>query len=310
MKDTNVIRIAMLLYSESEGMKKKSTVLRRVIEAVFVELGNVELSQNEIQAKANELFNIYISEEEINEIVENGKSRNYFSKTSVDREVKYSVDTKRLRRLEDNTKRNIEEYINDFITINEYSEEIKEIIYRYIYYLFKRNIEDFSKILGGKMQVDENLEQNFTPDNLKVIKEFIEWDDAEKNEAILALMGCSLEYSMLTSDDSCLYGTRLGSIFSNKVIYIDTNIIYYCLGVNGDEFRNANEMLLDKCMKAKEQLRITKITELEFINTLEHYIDEIKKYESPSLTRLNYSRYIHNKDVYLFYLEWRKKKSI
>ena len=82
---------------------------------------------------------------------------------------------------------------------------------------------------------------------------------------------------MLTSDTTKLYGTRLGNIFSSKILYIDTNIIYYCLGINGEEYKKANELLLDKCLKAKEKLRITKITELEFANTLNHYIEEIKK---------------------------------
>lgn len=307
MKDTNVIRMATLLYSESEGIKKKSTILRKIIEAVFVELNNVEMSQKELQIKIQEVLNVFVNEEEIDDILEKGKSRNYFVRTSVKKEIKYNIDLKRYQRLKENSRRNIEEYIDEFITKYEYGDETKETIYKYIYYLFKRNIEDFSKILGGKMQVDENLEQNFTPDNLKVIKQFIEWDDPEKNTTILALMGCSLEYSMLVGDNSYLYGTRLGTIFSNKILYIDTNIIYYCLGINGEEYRIANEMLLDKCKKAKQQLRITEITEKEFVNTLEHYIDEIKKYESTSLTKL-FRRYINNKDVYLFYLEWKKNK--
>lgn len=301
------MRMAVLLYSETEGIKKKSSIIRRLIEAVFVELDNIEMGSKEIQAQVMTLFNVHVNEDEILEVLENNKMRSYFEKKLINHEMKYSISLKRYLRLKAESKKNIEDYIDEFIKTYGYDCKIKGIIYKYIYRLFKHNIEDFSKILGGKMEVDENLEQDLTPDEMKIIRGFINWDLPEKNEAILALMGCSLEYSMLVGDNSYLYGTRLGTIFSNKIIYIDTNIIYYCLGVNGDEFRIANEMLLDKCKKAGQVLRISSITEKEFVNTLEHYIDEIKKYESTSVSKL-YKKYINNKDVYFFYLEWKKTR--
>lgn len=309
MKDTKVLRMVTLLYSETEGIKKKVTILRKVIEAVFVEINNVELGIKAIQAKANELLQIFVSDEEIIEVLEKGKGKQHFERISDGRDIKYRLSEKRYQRIKENSKKNIEESIDSFISEHEYGEGTKEIIYKYLYYLFQRNIEDFSNILGGRMQTDEGLEQNFTPEDINVIKKYIEWDNAEKNEAIVALMGSSLEYSMLVSDSSYLYGTRLGTIFSNKIVYIDTNIIYYCLGINGEEYQVANEMLLARCRKAKQSLRITKVTETEFVKTLKHYIDEIKRFESVSLTKIDYHRYIQSKDIYLYYLEWKKTRS-
>lgn len=307
MKNPNVIRMATLLYCETEGIKKKCTILRKVIESVFKELENIELNISELQEQIQSILNIYVSNDELNEVLEKGRTRNYFIRTSSDTEIKYRLDPKRYQRLSETRQKNIEEYINDFITQYDYDNTIKDILYKYIYFLFKRNIVDYSKILGGKILVEENLEQDFTSDDLNYIKQFIEWDNPEKNEAILALMGCSLEYSMLVSNTDYLYGTRLGNIFSNKILYIDTNIIYYCLGVNGEDYKKANEMVLDKCKIAKQQLRITEATETEFTNTLKHYVEEIKKYESGLVKRI-YCKYIKNKDVYLFYLEWKKTR--
>ncbi|MBQ7925455.1 MAG: hypothetical protein IJ335_04090 [Lachnospiraceae bacterium] len=309
MQDTNVLRMVTLIYSETEGIKKKGTILRKVIEAVFMELDNIELSITELQTKTQDMLRIFVSEDEIYEVLEKGKGKQYFNRSSVYKEIKYNMTAKRYQKLKENSKKNIEESIDSFIVMHEYNITIKEIIYKYLYYLFQRNIEDFSNILGGKMQNDENLEQNFTPEELNIIKKYIEWDNVEKNEAVVTLMGSSLEYSMLVSDNSYLYGTRLGNIFSNKIMYIDTNIIYYCLGINGDAYRIANEMLLDKCQKAKQNLRISKVTEKEFINTLKHYIEEIKRFESISLTKINYQKYIKDKDIYLYYLEWKKKRN-
>lgn len=308
MEKTDIIRLATFLYSEKEGMKKKTTVLKRVVEAIFIEFDNKAMYIQEIHNNILSTMEIFIAEEEINQILENKKNQKVFTQVVEERKIKYSLQEVRYSKLKACEKKNIQNYIEEFVLINEYQNVVKDIIYRYIYYVFKRNIADFSTIIGGKIEGDNELEKDFNVEEQKIIKEFLEWDNEDKNEAILALMGCSLEYSMLTSDADRLYGTRLGNIFSNKILYIDTNIIYYCLGINGEEYRKANELLLDKCLKAKETLRITKITELEFYNTLNHYIDEIKRYESNSLFRINYKKYICNEDIYLYYLEWKNSR--
>lgn len=308
MEKTDIIRLATFLYSEKEGIKKKTTVLKRVVEAIFIEFDNKTMEIQEIHNNILSTMEIFIAEEEINQILENKKNQKVFTQVVEERKIKYSLQEARYSKLKASEKKNIQNYIEEFVLINEYHNAVKDIIYRYIYYVFKRNIADFSTIIGGKIEGDNELEKDFNVEEQKIIKEFLEWDNEDKNEAILALMGCSLEYSMLTSDADRLYGTRLGNIFSSKILYIDTNIIYYCLGINGEEYRKANELLLDKCLKAKEKLRITKITELEFYNTLNHYIDEIKRYESNSLSRINYKKYICNEDIYLYYLEWKNSR--
>lgn len=308
MEKTDIIRLATFLYSEKEGIKKKTTVLKRVVETIFIEFDNKAMYIQEIHNNILSTMEIFIAEEEINQILENKKNQKVFTQVVEERKIKYSLQEVRYSKLKACEKKNIQNYIEEFVLINEYQNVVKDIIYRYIYYVFKRNIADFSTIIGGKIEGDNELEKDFNVEEQKIIKEFLEWDNEDKNEAILALMGCSLEYSMLTSDADRLYGTRLGNIFSNKILYIDTNIIYYCLGINGEEYRKANELLLDKCLKAKETLRITKITELEFYNTLNHYIDEIKRYESNSLFRINYKKYICNEDIYLYYLEWKNSR--
>lgn len=208
--------------------------------------------------------------------------------------------------LEINNK-NIGEFIDEFVENNGLDDVAKDVIYQYFYEIFEKNIEDFSNIIGNKKQIEIFMDNKFSPEQTKLIQQFIEWENKDKDDAIVALMGCSLEYSMLINNS--LFGTRLGSIFSNKVLYIDTNIIYYCLGINGNDYKMANENLLDKCLKAKEQIKITSYTEKEFYNTLNHYIDVIKKYESPSIPRMKYWNYMKNEDVYLFYLKWKNTRN-
>ena len=307
MKNTNEIRVPLLLYAETSGIKKKQTVIKRIVEAVFLHEDNRTLDYKEISEVALDVFELYISEYEVMDVIENKKGNRIFMRVSDGNNVKYQLTQKRLERLQLNAGKNLEEIILEFIQRNEYSIENKEIIYTYLYRLFQKNLEEFKNIIGGEMSIDESQAFDLTPEENEMIKKFIEWEDDEKNEVITALLGSSLEYAMLTCDGKGFYGTRLGNIFSNKTLYLDTNIIYYCLGINGKDYQECNRLLLNKCLNAKEKLKITAITEKEFYNTLNHFINEIKKYDSKSIGQINFDRYRTRKDIYLFYLEWKKE---
>ena len=58
MEKTDMIRLATFLYSEKEGIKKKTTVLKRVIEAIFIKLDNEVMDIYEIQK--NGFFNVLL----------------------------------------------------------------------------------------------------------------------------------------------------------------------------------------------------------------------------------------------------------
>lgn len=48
MEKTDLIRLAAFLYSEKEGIKKKTTVLKRIIEAVFLKYENRAMDISEM----------------------------------------------------------------------------------------------------------------------------------------------------------------------------------------------------------------------------------------------------------------------
>lgn len=307
MEQSVIFRIAMLLYSESSGIKKKDTVLKKVIESVFVALDNKPLTYSEIENFVKELYEIYLLSSEIEEIIENRKNK-VFEKTVEDKKVKIHLSDKRYSLLKNFSQKSIIEYIDEYITVFELHTDVKEEILEYLYELFQRNIVDFKAVITGENVITEETGFKLTVESAEHINGFFQWENADKNKSLLALQGASLEYSMLTCNSNVLFGTRLGDIFSNKKLYIDTNIIYYCLGINGEDYKNANETLLNRCIASNERLRITRYTEEEFYNTLDHYIDEIKKYDSKAISQLKYRKYMHNQDVYLFYLDWKKTK--
>lgn len=308
-KSTSLMRVAMLLYHNgTNGIKKKNTILRKIIEAIFIELDNLPLDENEIFIHAKNMFHIDISISEINIIIEKEKSSKYFERKVKQQTIKFCLTEQRFKTLKDTTQYNIEYYIDKYIDEKGLSISSKNIIYKFIYNLFNEHIENFSNILGKNISIDDTFKNKIPNDEISIIKSFLEWDNAEKDNAIATLIGCSLEYSMLACDKTHLYGSHLQTIFSNKILYLDTNVIFYSLGINGNDRKIANESLLNKCLIANQTLRITKYTDQEFLNTLTYYIKDIKKYETATLPNINYRKYLINEDIYTFYLEWKKAR--
>jgi hypothetical protein len=305
---SNIFRIAMILYSETDGIKNKKVIIKKVVEATFLEMDNILLSIREIVSNINELYKMSILEDEVIEILESSKNKNHFNKEVENKNIKYQLEDKRFEKLKERGSKNIGEFIEEYVTNNELDETIKEAIYKYLYIVFQTGIEELESVLTGKCVVLDDVNYEFSQEEAKHINMFLQWDNNDKNIALMALLGYSLEYSMLTCNVESLYGNRLGEAFSNKKLYIDTNIIYYCLGVNGEEYKEANEALLNLCKDCKEKLYISSVTETEFKNTLKHYINEIKKHESPTVNSIRYNKYMDNNDIYLFYLNWKKSR--
>lgn len=99
MEKTDIIRLATFLYSEKEGIKKKTTVLKRVVEAIFIEFDNKAMYIQEIHNNILSTMEIFIAEEEINQILENKKNQKVFTQVVEERKIKYSLQEVRYSKL-------------------------------------------------------------------------------------------------------------------------------------------------------------------------------------------------------------------
>ncbi len=304
--DSKVFRVAALVYAETGGITKKSAVIRKLIQAAYVDTNNKPMSISELVQNISKLYDIDISKDEIIGVLDGKYSDRYFQEVAEGRNIKYVLTDKRFENLLQVDKKNIGEFIEQFISLKGFDESVKDAIYQYLYYVLQNNIQEFESVLNNEHTFSVLPIKGLTEEKENAIRDFMEWENAEKNKALLAFMGYALEYVMLTSDSKGMYGTHLGEIFSNKKLSLDTNILYYCIGVNGEEFQNANELLLKKCNQCGANLFITQETDDEFKNTLNHYVEEIRKYESHSIHR--YWHYIKSRDMYAFYLEWKRER--
>lgn len=93
----------------------------------------------------------------------------------------------------------------------------------------------------------------------------------------------------------------------NKSIYLDTNILFRAIGINGEFRKSRTISFLEKCIAAGERLMISKFTEDEFKNTIHSKIEqEVKRFSSNYDMKL-YKNYANNHALFLYYLSWKNK---
>lgn len=98
----------------------------------------------------------------------------------------------------------------------------------------------------------------------------------------------------------------------NKIFYLDTNVIFRILGINGQNRQNRTFTVLRKFAEVNTQLVISKFSEIEFKDTITFYLDKINR--TPIHRKLNpdiFNEKYFNKstDIYDFYYKWRTGKA-
>src|SRR5690606_26186700 len=102
-------------------------------------------------------------------------------------------------------------------------------------------------LLNSKKQVDDliNIESHsYTVIERDVINEFLVWDNNDKNKAIFDIASYALEYCMISNNGNGAH-IQLNNL-KNKIFYLDTNVIYRALGINGESRQNRTTTFLNK----------------------------------------------------------------
>ncbi len=116
----------------------------------------------------------------------------------------------------------------------------------------------------------------FTLEEREAINEFLEWDDINKNKSIFALISYSLEYAVITNhqESSAVF---LNSI-KHKVFFLDNNVLYRAIGLNGDNRQNRIITFLNKCKSAGQEFKISKLFREKITDTIKHNVKLLQKF--------------------------------
>ena len=284
-----LFRLAAVLYADNNYEVAPKTILRKVVESALLSNGNKSINIHHLIDFILETYNLHFDENEILGIVSNEKEEGFLINEK-NGNTKVCLSEKRKQTIESKiSNRTIDYFITEFekdkITLVKGS-NAKEIIYRFLYELLNTNIESFKKLLDSKKRIEDliNVEtQSYTAIEREIINEFLGWDNNEKNKAIFDIASYALEYCMISNNG---VGTHIQlTNLRNKVFYLDTNVIFRALGINGINRQNRTNTFLKKFVEANTVLVISKFSETEFKDTITYHIDKLKN--KPQLRKIN-----------------------
>ena len=304
--ESNIFKLSASLYSMRSNDYSKNDVFLHIIKCNFVNLENKAISVDELSASILDNYQINITNDELDSLIKENLSCFKIDGEGEQRQICLTIEENNKTRK--NIEGGIERYIQTYVEKLPNKEAAKHYIYNYLYKLTTSNITTY-KLLLDKAQTD-SLDpsqlvvdsKDFSNEEVEIIRGFLDWDNDEKNRAISEIVMCCLEYCLCVAryDSTAL----LKDFVENKTLYLDTNIIFRAIGINGTERRKVVTAFLQKCKDANIRLAILDSTETEFVDTITYHIAKIK--EIPR-GKIDYRLYVELSDynIYTFYCDWQ-----
>ncbi|MPM04496.1 hypothetical protein SDC9_50774 [bioreactor metagenome] len=304
----DIFRLSALLFSEFNNDFSNEEVLLSIIKCVLVELNNRPVDIFELQTAILEHFTIIVTDDEIIAVVARNQSQFCLQEHSTHK--KYSLSVEEYQKANEETSQNIDYYIEQFIaTFNPEAPDLcRDSIYKYLYELTTTNINSY-RVMFSLLSTNRKFSESdfsvesdkFTDEQQDYIHSFVEWDNAEKSIALANIVFCCLEYCLFVSGDKD--NDLLSDYIKNRVVFLDTNIIFRALGINGQARKRMIISFINKCQQAKIQLVITTYTRNEFFDTIDYYLKQISMYPRGGIFLGAYET-ISDYSIYEYYSEW------
>ena len=303
----DIFRLAAAIYSESNDVVSDAEIQLQIIKCMFVATGNDYLTKSEIISKLLEIYKYHISEDEVDNILR--KTKGVFQAITKDDEKAVCLTQSAYSECEEAQKNNIDSFIDAFITN---PEKCKSAIHVYLYELTTTNINSYRVLLAGKdgtqfssseLSVDVSC---LSDAEKQLVHDFLAWDNIAKNAALGNLVYCCLEYCLLINGDSP--NSLLKGFIRRREIYLDTNVIFRALGINGVSRQNVVTTFLRKCKQAKLKLLISHSTRTEFFDTIGYYVSQMEYYPRGDIYSGAYEE-IADYSIFAFYENWRQEHS-
>ena len=246
-------------------------------------------------------------EKELRKVLHDPKFGHVFvSKVSAGCDNLYLLKKERREHIMATKSSTLDDYIQEYLDSNGFSEVQKEAIYQYLYDVFTTNVDSFRRMLEARNV--KSLTEHYTPreSDVEVINGFLDWENPEKNRAIFNLASYALEFCLLTSKkDSSL---KLESL-SHKVFYLDTNILYRAIGINGEDRKLRSLSFLRKLRESNDEIRISKVAWEEYKASQKKYLKQLRRSETPAVRSKVYTEYVSYDDMYRYYHLWAANRS-
>ena len=306
MFQQNVFRVAAVIYAGNNYDVSPRQIHRKVIQDALYKLSGKFVSIGTLAEYINNNYSLLFSPEEIMTIFTDKNFNNEFEIQDAGGENVYQLTTKRRTILSIKQKTTLEEFIHQYLQDNKLDEEKGGCIMQYLYNMFTNNVDSFKRLLQTKKVTVETCNQSVVSEEAIIINGFLDWDNDEKNIEIFNLACYALEYCMLTANKSS--HISLDSL-RNKTFYLDTNILYRAIGINGEDRKKRTLLFLSKFKSLNNKIKLTKCTLEEFENSVKGYIKKLRKSETPAIHSSVFSEYVTMDDIWRYFHVWRGHRS-
>lgn len=298
-----IFRLAALIYNGEQYDVSKQTTIKKIIESIFLDANELK-SIKETVDYCYTHYNLEILESDVDVIVK--KNTTNFELKYIDEDnYKFKLSERRYKSLNKNQKLDLSKYIDDFIA--EYRttnvEADKETIYKFLYEIFTTNLNSYECFLENNHKLEKYSVDmaKYKEDEITLINNFLNYDNPEKDKAIFSIVSLALEYCLLTGNGKQLYSSGL----SNKMFYLDTNMIYRAIGINGENRQELSLKFLKKCKEVKINVKISKYTNEEFNKSVTYNIKQLSKYKLEKVSSKFFQNYSIQTDLKLNNLYWQ-----
>ena len=235
--NSNIFKLSASLYSMNSSEYSQSDILLHIVKCNFINMDNKSMKYNEVIASVLENYQINITKDELTALL---KQYAFCFVTEGEGEfANFSLTVEEEEKTRTNMEGGIDQYIDLYIDKLDNKEQAKSDIYTYLYKLTTSNINTYKSLLmkvqteslnPSELAVDS---KDFSEAAIKVIRGFLDWENEEKNRAISDIVMCCLEYCLcLAKYDTA---SLMKEFVENKTIYLDTNIIFRAIGINGPD---------------------------------------------------------------------------
>lgn len=307
IQQANIFRVSTILYSNNTYDISPRQVHKKIIEDCLYQVYPNRLTAVQIHQNILDSLVLTFSPEEIEQTLRDTRFKdvfieipepeaNLYTLTQVDFD---KIDAKKDKPL-------LSDFIDEYLRELQIDSAKAEIILRFLYLMFTSNVESFRRLMQSNSVAHAVSNQEWTEEERDIINGFLDWDNPSKNIAIFNLASYAIEYCTLTNKRGT--NIKIDSL-RNKTFYLDTNILYRALGINGEDRMIRTNIFLSKFKEVNGKLLITKITQKEYSDSIDAYMKRLRKSEAPSINSKLYNEYVTYDDIYRTYHKWRVGKA-
>lgn len=182
-------------------------------------------------------------------------------------------------------------------------DQLEELLRKYLYYCFNANKNAVLALLDKNKARDVRI--NESESNIKLINDFLGWDNPEKDRYIYNIVSYGYIYCSLTVKKDNLLSKKL---FRGKRFILDANIIFRLAGINNDSRMKTIQSFVGKSREVGVELCYTTDTLEEIQRVITSKVQWIKgvtgRQEALDVREFDYSE----NDFYKIYYEWSRQK--